>query len=89
VHNGKVRVVVGPKTKAYLDQLHEFPAGTHDDMVDASSGAYNFLQRSNYATVGAFPSATKTHADSLRTAERRVPGKPGQSPSGTGRRDVF
>jgi phage terminase large subunit-like protein len=27
----------------YLDELCSFPTGTHDDQVDASSGAFNQL----------------------------------------------
>jgi predicted phage terminase large subunit-like protein len=40
---GNVRVVTGPWTKAYLDELHNFPAGAKDDQVDATSGAFNKL----------------------------------------------
>lgn len=53
---GNVRVVRGPWTSAYLDELTTFPAGTHDDQVDASSGAFNKL---------ALTSRTLTRAASL------------------------
>ena len=37
----KVRVVRGPWNDDFLDELTTFPYGTHDDQVDASSGAFN------------------------------------------------
>src|SRR5262249_52470356 len=40
---GNVRLVAGPWNAAYLDELCLFPYGTHDDQVDASSGAFNKL----------------------------------------------
>lgn len=40
----KVFVVKREWTKKWSDQLHRFPAVDHDDMVDATSGAYNYLQ---------------------------------------------
>lgn len=39
----KVYVLRRAWTKGYLDQLHRFPAVQHDDMVDATSGAWNWL----------------------------------------------
>lgn len=38
-----VRVVRGAWNSAYLDELCSFPYGAHDDMVDASSGAFSKL----------------------------------------------
>lgn len=48
---GNVRLVRGPWNAAYLDELCAFPNGTHDDQVDASSGAFNRLNfgRSGWA----------------------------------------
>jgi predicted phage terminase large subunit-like protein len=40
---GNVKVVRGTWNAAYLDELTTFPAGAHDDMVDASSGAFHKL----------------------------------------------
>lgn len=40
----KVFVLKRPWTKKWLDQHHQFPAVDHDDMVDAASGAFNFLE---------------------------------------------
>ena len=40
---GNVRIVKGAWNAKYLDELVVFPNGEHDDMVDASSGAFNKL----------------------------------------------
>jgi len=40
---GNVRLVRGSWAPAYLDELTVFPAGTHDDQVDGTSGAFNKL----------------------------------------------
>jgi predicted phage terminase large subunit-like protein len=43
---GNVKLVRGPWLGKYLDELVSFPAdGSHDDQVDASSGAFNYLSR--------------------------------------------
>lgn len=44
-----VKLVRAPWNRAYLDELAVFPAGTHDDQVDATSAAFNEL------TTGARP----------------------------------
>lgn len=38
-----VRVLIRPWTQAFLDEMCVFPAGQHDDMVDAAAGAFNVL----------------------------------------------
>lgn len=44
VEAGLVKLVKGSwNHQAYLDELEAFPRGTHDDQVDASSGAFNKL----------------------------------------------
>jgi predicted phage terminase large subunit-like protein len=43
VNKRRVYVLEGDKTKRFLDQCHRFPAVEHDDMVDAASGAFNWL----------------------------------------------
>lgn len=43
VESGNVFLVEGGWNKDYIDELHNFPDGSHDDQVDASSGAYNTL----------------------------------------------
>jgi predicted phage terminase large subunit-like protein len=40
---GNVRLLRGPWNREYLDELEQFPTGKHDDCVDASSGAFNYL----------------------------------------------
>lgn len=44
VYNRKVFMVRSPIAKKYLAMLHSFPVVAHDDMVDASSGAFNHLE---------------------------------------------
>lgn len=41
--HGNVQVLRGEWNEAYFSQLESFPSGKHDDMVDASSDAYNEL----------------------------------------------
>lgn len=41
---GNVRLVRATWNKAYIEELCAFPGGSHDDQVDASSGAFNKLQ---------------------------------------------
>jgi len=40
---GNVRLVRGPWNSEYINELCSFPGGSHDDMVDASSGAFHKL----------------------------------------------
>lgn len=40
---GNVKLVSAPWNRKYLDELCAFPAGKHDDQVDASSGAFRKL----------------------------------------------
>jgi predicted phage terminase large subunit-like protein len=40
---GNVKIVAGHWNKDYLDELEVFPDGPHDDQVDGSSGAFNYL----------------------------------------------
>ncbi len=41
--NGWVKLVAGPHTSDFLDELAQFPAGRHDDCVDALSGAHRAI----------------------------------------------
>jgi predicted phage terminase large subunit-like protein len=41
--HGKIKLVRGPWNEAFLDELENFPRGSHDDQVDALSGAFNTL----------------------------------------------
>lgn len=43
VEGHNVCLVRGPWIDAYLDELVGFPTGAHDDQVDASSDAFNYL----------------------------------------------
>lgn len=43
VEAGNVRMARATWNRAYLDELRSFPAGKHDDQVDASSGAFHKL----------------------------------------------
>lgn len=45
IEAGNVDMVAGAWNQDYLDELRMFPAGAHDDQVDASSLAYNKLAR--------------------------------------------
>lgn len=49
VANRKVFVLKRAWTKKWADQHHRFPAVEHDDMVDATSGAYNHLDSSQHS----------------------------------------
>jgi len=48
---GQVSLLVAQWNEDYLDELTSFPNGTHDDQVDASSGAYNKLAGAAYAEI--------------------------------------
>ncbi len=47
---GNVRLVRGAWNGDFLDELCAFPNGTHDDCVDAASGAFNKLAEARLAT---------------------------------------
>lgn len=47
---GNVSIVRGAWNRAYLEELALFPAGTHDDQPDGSSGAFNWLAEQPHAT---------------------------------------
>lgn len=44
VNAGNVRVVDGPFARAYIEELRQAPHGKHDDLIDASSDAFNELE---------------------------------------------
>lgn len=52
VNVGNVRLVNSDATHSFLKQLESFPNGSHDDMVDAASRAYNELTKSSYSLKG-------------------------------------
>ena len=41
--NGRIKLVPGPNTDAFLDEIAVFPNGPHDDCVDALTGAHAIL----------------------------------------------
>ena len=43
--NGLVKLVPGPNTADFLDEVAAFPHAAHDDCVDALSGAHHALGR--------------------------------------------
>ncbi len=43
VNGGNVRIVDGPCTRDYIEELRQAPHGKHDDMIDASSDGFNEL----------------------------------------------
>lgn len=43
---GNVKIIDAKWNDVYLNQMCDFPTGKHDDMVDASSGAFNKLAES-------------------------------------------
>jgi phage terminase large subunit-like protein len=51
---GWIKLVAGPNTAEFLDELARFPGGRHDDCVDALSGAHRALGRRHqtYYPVG-------------------------------------
>lgn len=44
---GNVKLVRGPWISAFLDEAESFPRGSHDDQVDAASGAFSKLAVAN------------------------------------------
>jgi predicted phage terminase large subunit-like protein len=51
---GLVKLVEGAWNKVFVDELCAFPAGAHDDQVDAASAAFRALKRRpTWAVVGA------------------------------------
>lgn len=42
---GNVYLIKGPWNQDFIDELTVFPAGAHDDQVDAASDAFNFLSK--------------------------------------------
>lgn len=51
---GNVRLLRGPWNEAFMDELCTFPAGAHDDQVDAFADAVNELALGQESTVAMF-----------------------------------
>ena len=43
VNNGNVQMLEASWNNDFINELRLFPKGTHDDQVDAASGAFNKL----------------------------------------------
>ena len=43
VNVGNVRLLRGDWNREFIEELRQFPFGSHDDRVDAASGGFNFL----------------------------------------------
>lgn len=50
---GNLRVVRGPWNNDFFDELENFPEGSHDDIVDTLSGAFNALSREGMSLADA------------------------------------
>jgi predicted phage terminase large subunit-like protein len=44
--NGLIKLIPGPNTRDFLDEIAAFPNGAHDDCVDALAAAHHALTRS-------------------------------------------
>jgi predicted phage terminase large subunit-like protein len=44
VNAGNVRVIEGPHARDYIEELRQAPHGKHDDLIDASSDAFNEIE---------------------------------------------
>ncbi len=64
-----VRLVRGAWNDAYLTQLHHQPDWPHDDMLDASSGAFNDL--TGEPEAGSFSDLRGTVRKSIMAGGRR------------------
>ena len=51
IEAGNVRMVKCHHSRAFLDEHRAFPSGSHDDMVDAASGAFAELARGGGAVA--------------------------------------
>ncbi len=54
VNNGNVRMVIAEWNREYINELKHFPASTYKDQVDASSGAFNQLNKKRKIVGGVF-----------------------------------
>jgi predicted phage terminase large subunit-like protein len=51
VEAGHVAIVPAPWNRAFLEELRDFPFGTHDDQVDALARAFNTLESEPVSAV--------------------------------------
>jgi len=51
--HGFVKLLEGPWNQAFVEELCAFPAGAHDDQVDAASAAFRaLLRRPRFGAIG-------------------------------------
>jgi predicted phage terminase large subunit-like protein len=67
--HGRLRVVRGRWVPEFFGELEEFPAGSHDDIVDAASGAFRVLCGADLA--GGLDVALRTRRDPNRPTRKR------------------
>ena len=60
---GNVKLVAGDWNEAFLSELHSFPTGSFDDIVDSASGAFNRLALGRVAQVDGPIEAEETGPD--------------------------
>ena len=60
---GNVKLVAGAWNEAFLSELHSFPTGSFDDIVDSASGAFNRLALGRTAQVDGPIEAEETGPD--------------------------
>lgn len=51
VNAGNVKLLRGVWNRDFIDELRQFPRGSHDDLVDAASDAFNLLSRGGKSVV--------------------------------------
>ena len=48
---GNMKIVRGPWNEAFINELENFPEGSHDDQVDALSGAFAIINESAFSEI--------------------------------------
>jgi predicted phage terminase large subunit-like protein len=51
----RIKLLRGPWIEAFISEAEHFPDGPHDDIVDAASGAYNYLSSGSTGPVSTSP----------------------------------
>jgi predicted phage terminase large subunit-like protein len=62
---GRIKVVAAPNTREFLDEICQFPYGSHDDCVDALSGAVEAIGRARKTYGSGVPRGSFTEDDGL------------------------
>lgn len=69
---GNVYLVDGPWIDDFLNELENFPDGSHDDQVDAASSGYNYLVQSGILEPFSTPNAPASDYSHIEAAPRGV-----------------